>query len=44
MYSRRLEKDQIVLTGSPLPLWRVTVGDRLEVASEFGKLVTAVIQ
>jgi 2-keto-4-pentenoate hydratase len=31
---RRLQRGQIVLTGSPLPLWPVAAGDRIEVRSE----------
>jgi len=38
-YGRRLRRGQIVLTGSPLPLWRVVVGDLIEVQCEqFGEL------
>ena len=30
-HGRRLKRDQIVLTGSPLPLWKVTAGDCITV-------------
>jgi 2-keto-4-pentenoate hydratase len=33
-YDRRLRQGQLILTGSPLPLWRVVAGDRIEVLSE----------
>ncbi|QDV81903.1 2-keto-4-pentenoate hydratase [Planctomycetes bacterium TBK1r] len=37
-YGRRLRRGQVVLTGSPLPLWRVAVGDVIEVQCDpFGK-------
>lgn len=37
-YGRRLRCGQIVLTGSPLPLWRVAVGDIIEVqCDQIGK-------
>lgn len=37
-YGRRLCRGQVVLTGSPLPLWRVAVGDVIEVQCDpFGK-------
>lgn len=36
-YGRQLQRGQIVLTGSPLPLWRVSPGDAVEVDSpQFG--------
>jgi 2-keto-4-pentenoate hydratase len=33
-YGQRLREGQIVLTGSPLPLWRVTAGDHIQVCSD----------
>jgi 2-keto-4-pentenoate hydratase len=37
-HGQRLRKGQIVLTGSPLPLWHVAPGDRIDVKCEaFGK-------
>ncbi len=37
-YGRRLRRGQVVLTGSPLPLWRVAVGDIIEVqCDQLGK-------
>jgi 2-keto-4-pentenoate hydratase len=33
-YGQRLGAGQIVLTGSPLPLYRVAPGDRIDVASD----------
>jgi 2-keto-4-pentenoate hydratase len=32
-YGRQLRRGQLILTGSPLPLWRVVAGDRIEVLS-----------
>lgn len=44
-YGRRLLRGHIVLTGSPLPLWRVSTGDRIEVrCDQFGKAATAFVQ
>ncbi len=42
---RQLRRGQLILTGSPLPLWRVFSGDRIEVqCDEFGKAVLAYIE
>ncbi|WP_146459313.1 2-keto-4-pentenoate hydratase [Rubripirellula tenax] len=44
-YGRRLLRGQIVLTGSPLPLFRVTVGELIEVqCDQFGKLATVRVE
>jgi 2-keto-4-pentenoate hydratase len=44
-HGRRLLRGHIVLTGSPLPLWQVSAGDRIEVRCDpFGKAATAVAQ
>lgn len=41
----QLRRGQLVLTGSPLPLWRVSSGDRIEVqCNEFGKAAMAFIE
>lgn len=38
----QLRRGQIVLTGSPLPLWQVAAGDLIEVqCDQFGKRATA---
>jgi len=43
-YGKKLRRGQIVLTGSPLPLWPVAAGDRIEVqCAEFGKAAVATI-
>jgi 2-keto-4-pentenoate hydratase len=44
-HGRRLRRGQLVLTGSPLPLWRVTIGDCIEVqCNEFGKVAKALVE
>lgn len=43
-YDRRLRQGQLILTGSPLPLWRVVAGDRIEVLSdELGQRVSMTV-
>jgi 2-keto-4-pentenoate hydratase len=41
-HGRRLLRGQLVLTGSPLPLWRVSAGDRVEVRCDAWGQVAAV--
>jgi 2-keto-4-pentenoate hydratase len=43
-FGDHLRKGQIVLTGSPLPLYRVEVGDRITVSSQRFDEVTATIR
>jgi len=44
-HGRRLRRGQLVLTGSPLPLWRVSSGDLIEVqCNEFGKAAKALVE
>ena len=44
-YGQKLNRGQLVLTGSPLPLWRVKVGDLIEVeCKQFGKFATVRIE
>jgi 2-keto-4-pentenoate hydratase len=42
-FGRRLRRDQIILTGSPLPLYPVTDGDFLAVLSNRSETVTATV-
>jgi 2-keto-4-pentenoate hydratase len=43
-FGRRLERGELVLTGSPLPLFRVALGDTIEVRCEkLGQSVTAMV-
>jgi 2-keto-4-pentenoate hydratase len=42
-FGRFLQQGQIVLTGSPLPLYRVTDGERIEVSSEVSGTVVGFI-
>jgi 2-keto-4-pentenoate hydratase len=43
-YDRRLRRGQLILTGSPLPLWPVADGDRIEVLSdELGQRVSMTV-
>jgi 2-keto-4-pentenoate hydratase len=43
-FGKRLEAGQIVLTGSPLPLYPVSAGDRIEVKTSAGHTVRALIR
>ena len=44
-HGRRLLRGQIVLTGSPLPLWPVSAGDLIEVQSDLlGKVAKAFVE
>lgn len=43
-YNRRLRRGQIILTGSPLPLWSVSIGDRIDVQSgDLGTVMMRVV-
>ncbi|GAB1401070.1 hypothetical protein MASR1M66_25310 [Aminivibrio sp.] len=44
-YGRQLLRGQIVLTGSPLPLWPISAGDKIEVQCDLlGKLATVSVE
>jgi 2-keto-4-pentenoate hydratase len=42
-FGRHLQRGQIVLTGSPLPLYRVAGGDRIEVSCDISETVVGLI-
>lgn len=43
-HDKHLRRGDMVLTGSPLPLWRVSAGDRIDVlCEEFGRVATTYV-